>query len=95
IQGRIGHTITMARRSGRQWYVGTLNARERRTVRIPLDFLEPGVPYDAYIYSDGAPGGDAPFAVKCEQRTVDSTVALEADMAANGGQAIRIVPKAE
>ncbi|NQT37217.1 MAG: glycoside hydrolase family 97 N-terminal domain-containing protein [Planctomycetes bacterium] len=93
VQGRIGHTITMARRSGRQWYVGTLNARERRTIRIPLDFLEPGVPYDAYIYSDGAPQGDAPFDVKCEQKAVDSTVALEADMAANGGQAIRLVPK--
>ena len=34
-----------ARRKGREWYVGSVNAVQRRTLEIPLNFLEPGRKY--------------------------------------------------
>jgi alpha-glucosidase len=92
VQGEIGRTITVARRKGRAWYVGSLNAVERRKVEIPLAFLDAGVQYEASIYSDDAPQGGAPTRVAIERKTVDSTGALAADMAANGGQAVRLIP---
>jgi len=93
VQGRIGQYAVFARRSGRQWFVGSLNAVERRQLSIPLSFLEPATKYRAEIYGDGSPEGDASTKVSIRRLPVDSTTVLTADMAANGGQAIRIVPE--
>jgi len=91
VQGKIGQYATVARRSGRDWFVGTINAVERRQLKIPLTFLEPGKRYTAEIYSDKAPDGSDRRGVTCTKRDVDATTVLEADLAANGGQAIRLV----
>ena len=93
--GEIGRYVTIARRSGRAWYVGTLNAGSRRTLEIPLVFLDPDTKYTAGIHSDGSPQGEKPTSVTVRRLTVDSTTILHADMAQNGGQAIRIVPVGE
>ena len=93
IHGKIGHYATIARRSGPQWYVGSLNAVARRKLEIPLRFLEPGRSYLAEIYSDGSPEGGAPREVGIRHLAVDSSTVLTAEMAPNGGQAIRIVPR--
>ncbi|MFO7973603.1 MAG: glycoside hydrolase family 97 N-terminal domain-containing protein [Candidatus Hydrogenedentota bacterium] len=95
IQGEIGKYITMARRSHDSWYVGTMNAVERRTLKIPLDFLEAGKAYHANIYSDAVPSGGAPRDVLCETRSVRARDVLEADCAANGGQAIYLYPASD
>jgi alpha-glucosidase len=92
VDGRIGHYVTIARRDGDAWYVGTLNAQARRELKIPLSFLAPDRRYIAYIHSDAAPDGDAPTRVSVRQTPVDSGTVLTADMAPNGGHAIRIVP---
>jgi len=92
VQGTIGRSITIARRSGPEWYVGSLNAGSGRELEIPLAFLEPGVKYTASIYSDGSPEGGNPTHVQVRRVPVDSTTVLSAQMASNGGQAIRIVP---
>ena len=52
VQGEIGQYITMARRSGNNWFVGTLTNNDARTLTIPLDFLPKGKKYIAKIYSD-------------------------------------------
>jgi len=93
IGGKVGQYTTIARRSGDAWFVGTLNAVRRRTLRIPMRFLESGKQYTAEIYSDGSPEGDAPRNVDVRRIAVDSTTVLSADLAANGGQAMRIVPR--
>ncbi len=92
VHGQIGEYITIARRKGRNWFVASLNAVERRTLKVPLGFLEPGTRYTAQIYSDAAPDGSSPKKVKIETKAVDCTTVLEADMPAGGGQAVRIVP---
>jgi alpha-glucosidase len=92
VQGRIGEYITVARRHGSEWYVGSLNAVQRRTLDVPLSFLTPGQKYRAYVYADAKPDGSDAKAVSCEERIVDAATVLKADMAANGGQAVRLVP---
>lgn len=92
IQGEIGRFITTARRKGDQWFVGSMNAGERRQLKIPLTFLAPDTQYTASIHSDAAPEGDAPKKVKSTSLTVTSQTVLTADMAANGGQAIVLSP---
>jgi alpha-glucosidase len=95
IQGEIGEYITMARRKGSEWWVATMNAVERRALKIPLGFLEPDKAYNADIYSDAEPAGGNPWQVRCETRTVRAGDVLAADCAANGGQAMYIRPAAE
>ena len=56
LAGYPGDSATIARRSGRSWYVGAIAAGAPRAVRLPLDFLFPGRRYRARIVED-APGG--------------------------------------
>ena len=92
LNAKIGAYATVARRTGEDWFVGTINALERRTLTIPLAFLTPGKKYTAQIYSDGAPDGTNRTKVTCATRVVTSADTLTAEMADNGGQAIRLVP---
>ena len=92
LNAQIGAYATVARRSGAQWFVGTINAGERRTLSIPLAFLAPGKRYTAHIYSDGAPDGSDRTRVACATREVTAADTLTADLADNGGQAVRLEP---
>jgi alpha-glucosidase len=71
---------------------GSMNAVQRRQLDIPLAFLEPAIQYTAWIHSDARPEGDAPKQVRNETKIVTPASVLSADMAANGGQAVRLVP---
>ena len=92
LNARIGAYATVARRTGDDWFVGSINALERRTLAIPLTFLTPGKKYTAQIYSDGAPDGSDRTKVACATRVVTSADTITADMADNGGHAVRLVP---
>ncbi len=92
LSGEIGQYITTARRRGDEWYIGTMNAVHRRQLDIPLSFLPPGRQYTATICGDREPGGSAPREVSIQSQVVDSKTVLRADLAANGGQAVRLVP---
>ncbi len=95
IHGRIGEYATIARRSGDDWFVGSLNAVERRRLDIPLNFLTPGRKYAAEIYTDADPSGANSKNVGIERLVVDAASVISADMAANGGHAMRLVPVAQ
>ncbi len=94
LKGEIGKYASVARRKGQEWFVGTIHAAGRAQLQIPLSFLGPGRKYFATIYSDQDPDNPDSKAVKIETLTVDSTTTLKADIPANGGQAVRIVPVA-
>jgi alpha-glucosidase len=89
ISGEVGRSITMARRHGREWYVGSMTNSESRTSRIPLSFLHPGR-YVAEIYSDVPEGAATDVLVR--RLPVTSADVVTARQAAGGGQAIRIYP---
>ena len=40
--GRPMENITLARRSGNDWYIGSITNWDERTVKVPLDFLGQG-----------------------------------------------------
>ena len=90
LNAKIGAYATVARRTGNDWFIGSINALERRTLAIPLTFLTPGKKYTAHIYSDGAPDGTDRTKVTCTTREVTSADTIAADMADNGGHAVRL-----
>ena len=93
LQGEIGKYITVARRSGSEWYVGAITNSEARSIKIPLSFLDNNASYTAYIYSDGGSEIKTATHVKVEQRTVKPNQTLSFDLKASGGLSLRLVKK--
>lgn len=91
INGRIGEFATIARRKGADWFIGTINAREARTLKVPLAFLAPGRNYTAHLYTDDHAVATA-TKVAVTTQLVTSATTLDVPLAANGGQAIWIAP---
>ena len=92
VKGQIGRLASVARRKGSQWYLGTI-CTQGGPLEIPLAFLAPGKKYTATVYSDRYPDQPTCKEVRIDTLTVDSSTVLHADMPANGGQAVRIVPQ--
>ena len=91
IQGDIGRRAVVARRKGDEWFVGAISPGAPE-VAIPLTFLAPGKQYRAHIYSDPPPGSPATGKVRVEERAVNATTTLAAEIPPNGGLAVRLVP---
>ena len=90
IAGEIGKYVTVARKNGGNWFVGSVTNTEPRELKIPLSFLEKGKKYEATIYYDD-PGIDTPTKVGIKKMAVHSGTILETKLNPSGGQAVRIV----
>ena len=88
---QIGEYAVIARRSGREWYIGAMNNKKERSLKLPLDFLSPDKKYVAHIYYDD-PTVNTRTRVGIQRNMVDSNTTIDIKLLANGGQAIRIVP---
>ena len=91
LNGRPGVYITVARRRGNEWFLGSLNNWDARQLDLPLDFLGPGN-YTAEIYSDANDAANHPKSVRIERNPVTRSSHLQAGLASGGGYAVRLVP---
>ena len=95
LNSKIGEYITIARRSGDVWFVGSVSDQTERTLDVPLDFLlESGKAYEATLYQDApdAHGVNNPEAYEITTATVKSDDVIPATMAVGGGHAMIIRP---
>jgi len=83
--------ITIARRRGNEWFVGSITNEDARDIDVPLSFLGSGA-YDAEIYADGPNAATQPKDSVVEKRRVDARTVLKLKLAPGGGSAIRLVP---
>ncbi len=83
--------ITLARRSGTDWYVGSLTNWDERSSKVPLDFLGEGK-FVAEIYADAPDAAANPTQISFTKQTVDRTTVLDIHMVSGGGNAIWIHP---
>ncbi|ADY54278.1 Glycoside hydrolase 97 [Pseudopedobacter saltans DSM 12145] len=91
VAGDVGEYVTIARRSGNDWFLGSLNNNDARNVTTPLTFLEAGKKYVAHIYTDDE-NINTRTKVKVTRLIVDKTVQLQFTLKASGGSAIHLVP---
>ena len=85
LQGQIGAFAVVARRAGGKWFVGGINAGEKRLFSVPLAFAGPGR-LKVRLFRDFDPDNSKPCAdIACESFTVDSADALTVAAALNGG----------
>ncbi len=89
--GEISKYISVARKSGDNWFIGTITNTEARDLKIPLSFLTPGRKYEATIYSDD-PSVNTRTKVAVKKIKVDSSSVRDIKLAASGGEAILVSP---
>ena len=92
----IGKFITVARRSGDAWFVGSVNDQSERTLSIALDFLDPEISYEATLYEDAADthGINNPETYAISKKFVRQGDVISATMAFGGGHAMILRPVA-
>ncbi len=88
----VGQWVSIARRKGADWYVGTINNNTARTVTLPLNFLPAGN-YQAEIYKDGPDAVNNPNVLVKETKDLNSQDNLTLELPAGGGEVIRLQAK--
>ncbi len=87
LEGEIGKFATIVRRSGDDWFLGSLTGNQSKSVEINLDFLDTNTNYRAIIYSH-----DSEFKsstkVKIEKQVVTSDKTLNFAISEKSGLAI-------
>lgn len=90
INAKVSEYVTIARRKGDDWYIGTIGNNTAHSLKTALSFLPAG-DYTAEIYSDAHEAELAPnHLVKVVQKVNNQTV-IDTDLAAGGGQVLRLV----
>lgn len=87
VSGVIGEHIVMARRRGKDWYVGAMTNEQARTLDVSLAFLGKGK-WTATIWSDG----DAPTDVRKRAQDVDASATLALALSGGGGAVVTLSP---
>jgi alpha-glucosidase len=88
IEGDIDSHVVIARRKGRDWYIGAMTNEQGRAITVPLSFLGAGR-YAATVWQDGAQETQ----VVRSDRVVGGRDTLSLQLAPSGGAAV--VLKAE
>jgi alpha-glucosidase len=91
LNGLPGEYITIARRHGDEWFLGSMTNWVPRELELPLDFLGAGR-YRAEVYADAEDSDRLPKNVSIVKQTVDRSARLKARLASGGGYAVRLVP---
>jgi alpha-glucosidase len=92
LSAAIGEHILVARRSGRDWYVGALTNWTARDLGVPLAFLGDGQ-WEADVYKDGPNADRAGVDYAREKRPVSGADRLSIHLAPGGGWVAKITKK--
>ena len=92
-----GDYVVIARQGKKdgQWFCGGVTDEQKRTLAVPMDFLEAGKVYEATIYADAhdADYKENPQAYEISTREVTCKDVLQMTMASGGGFAISFEEK--
>lgn len=90
----VNEYITIARKKGNDWYAGTINNSQTRTIDMPLDFLGVGS-YTLTIYRDAEDTDTNPNNLVKETRVVTAKDKISLVLASDGGAAMHFEPIAK
>jgi alpha-glucosidase len=91
LDAKIGDYLLLARRSGKEWFVGALTDWTSRDMNLDLSFL-PGGQYSIEIFQDGINADRYASDYRHYKVNVKSGDSMKIHLAPGGGWAARIVP---
>jgi alpha-glucosidase len=89
LDGRIGDYVVIARRHGREWYVGAMTDWTARELEIDFSFLPPGR-FQMNAYQDGVNANRFGSDYRKENSEVDRNTKIKIRLAEGGGWAARL-----
>ncbi len=95
VAGDMGKYVSMARRSGDDWYLTTMNNSAARDLRISLDFLESELNYEVIIYKDANPATIGKVETTLQELTSNGALLnneLFTSLKSNGGEVVVFRP---
>lgn len=95
LDGMPGKNITMARRKGKEWFVGMLTNNDGSVETLDCAFLDKNQMYLASIYTDGGEEVKTKTQVKCSYVLVEAGDVIKFTLKPRGGAAVRLVPVTE
>jgi len=91
LDGKIAEYVVVARRNGRDWYVGAMTNWTPRELNIDLSFLPDGS-YSMEAYQDGVNADRFGSDYRQAKSSVDTSTKVKLKLAPGGGWAARIHP---
>lgn len=85
IDARIGDYVVIARRKGKDWFIGAITDEQSREIVIPADFLNSGSKYNLSSFSDGGHWLEDPGSVIIEKHPIICGDTLRFVMKEGGG----------
>ena len=87
VDAKVGEYISIARRKGDAWYIGTVTNSKPRQISLTLDFLPTGT-YSAEIYSDAPGSNEDPNHLAKKKTIINKATLLKLDLSSGGGNVI-------
>jgi alpha-glucosidase len=92
LDAKPGRYICIARRKGKDWFIGAINNSEARQIEIPLNILMGGS-FSGEFYIDAPDAASFPDHINTYAKPVDINTVLKIEMAAGGGFTIILKKK--
>ena len=92
LNGEISKYVTIARRTGNQWYLGSMTNWDARTLEVDLSFLGTGN-YKAEIFCDGVNAHRTAMDYRKDTVDVPANRKMTLKMAPGGGFVMKIMKK--
>ena len=92
LSATVGEHILVARRRGREWYIGALTNWDARDLEVDLSFLGNGQ-FQAVMFRDGVNAHRAGVDYAREEKPVTAADRLPIHLAPGGGWVARILPR--
>lgn len=94
LNSKIGDYVTIARRKGKNWYLGSITDEHKRSLSVDLSFLGKDKKYNAQIFKDGSDADweNNPTEFEVVNEVVSGNEILNIELAEGGGQAIIFKP---
>ena len=93
LEGSIGEYVSIARRKGNKWFVGSITNNDARKFEFAFDFLEPNKNYELRLFTDGGEKVKTRTKVAIETQKITSKSKIKLDLLPRGGCAMIIEEK--
>ena len=87
---KVNEYVVIARRNGDDWFVGSINNSQKRSVSFNLDFLDEGTNYLMELYTDSDDTDTHPDHLKKQTKTVRKGESIKLSLASEGGSVMII-----
>jgi len=92
LDGEVGNYIVIARRSGDDWYVGSMTDWDPRTIKVSFDFLGAGN-FKAEVWKDASDSDKEPEHLVKESMQISRQDTKDFNLAPGGGFVLHIFPE--